>query len=235
MKYTAALLTLGLVKATDDKVKIDLFYESQCPDCRSMINGSFERAHRADSFLSMVDITYWPYGNAHEVQDGDSWKYTCQHGEVECQWNLVESCAINLIKCPLQKFGFLKCIEWNEGMSYDEEVTKKCATEAKITNIDDILSCYKGEDAIKYEHVIAQKTESLSPSHQYVPWVLVNGEHDVDAENKIGDNLLKYVCDNYKGSKRSKDCPADFALVTPQPIGKCYRFEDMSPVELFLQ
>lgn len=100
------------------------------------------------------------------------------------------------------------------------------------------MGCYKGEDAIKYEHAIALKTESLSPAHTYVPWVVANGVHNDKIQNAVGSSLLKYVCDNFTGTK-SKDCPApsmSFAIFEPvSTIEKCYRFEEMTSVESFLQ
>ena len=45
-----------------------------------------------------------------------------------------------------------------------------------------------------YEHQMAQKTES----HFWVPWVVVDGVHDIDAENQILESLIDYVCGDDK-------------------------------------
>jgi hypothetical protein len=37
---------------------------------------------------------------------------------------------------------------------------------------------------------MAQKTEY----HQYVPWILVDGIHDVEIENRILNNMTDYLC-----------------------------------------
>jgi len=138
-----------------------------------------------------------PYGNAHETQTASGWEFTCQHGEAECQWNLVESCSKNLIHCPYKSFEFINCIEKSDQGTNYEDLAKSCATETNVDEIEDILSCYNGEDAIKYEHEIAQATEALSPAHTYVPWVVAQGEHNDDVQDAVTSNLLKYVCDNY--------------------------------------
>eukprot|EP00484_Ammonia_sp_Unknown_P013865 CAMPEP_0197072196 /NCGR_PEP_ID=MMETSP1384-20130603/209975_1 /TAXON_ID=29189 /ORGANISM="Ammonia sp." /LENGTH=207 /DNA_ID=CAMNT_0042511013 /DNA_START=204 /DNA_END=827 /DNA_ORIENTATION=+ len=53
----------------------------------------------------MVNITIYPYGNANERQlSNGSWSFTCQHGEDECQGNLVETCFINLVSFDQDKF-----------------------------------------------------------------------------------------------------------------------------------
>jgi len=74
----------------------------------------------------------------------------------------------------MQSFNFLNCMELNDVGSDYEGVATKCGTEAQIANIADIMTCYKGSDAVAMEHEIAVKTDSLSPSHQWVPWVTVN-------------------------------------------------------------
>ena len=238
MKSFALLALFGMASAADVKVKVDLYYESECPGCKSMITTSFDEAYKAKGFLDMAEVNLMPYGNAHEYKNGDSWDFTCQHGAVECQYNLVEACSVNLIKCPYAKFEFLKCVEQKDGGSKDYEgVAQACATQANIKNGADIVSCYKGEDAIKYEHAIAVQTAALSPAHTYVPWVVADGVHSDDINNAVYSSLLKYVCDNYKGTKRSPDCTKfDGVQVTP-PVQyeKCYRFEEMAPVEAFLQ
>ena len=96
----------------DEKVKVDLFYESLCPYCKDMISGSFAEAFKADGFLNMAEVNFWPYGNAHQTQsDSGDWEFRCQHGDAECQYNLIETCVINLTKCPYKAFDIINCIE----------------------------------------------------------------------------------------------------------------------------
>jgi interferon gamma-inducible protein 30 len=158
-----------------DKIKIDLFFESQCPGCKQMITTSFAEAMKADGFLNMAEVNFWPYGNAHMTYTTETgFEFTCQHGTAECQYNFIETCALNLIKCPIQSFDFLNCIENNDVGTDYEDVANKCGTDYNIANIADIISCYKGPDIALWERKVADKTIFLSPQHQYVPWVTVN-------------------------------------------------------------
>jgi hypothetical protein len=118
-------------------------------------------------------------------------------------------------------------METNDVGTDYEGVANKCGTNNQIANIADILSCYKGSDAVAMEHAVAVKTSSLSPSHQWVPWVTVNDQYDEAVQDKIGDSLLKFVCDNYTGTK-SADCPASDAapVVSSTPRNYCYRVEE---------
>ena len=218
----------------DAKVVVDLYYESQCPGCKETITTSFADAVKADGFFNMATLNLMPYGNAHETQTSSGWDFTCQHGEAECQWNLVESCSKNLISCPYKSLEFINCIETSDSGTNYEDLAKTCATSTEVDEIEDILSCYNGEDAVKFEHEIAEATEALSPSHTYVPWVVAQGVHSDDVQNAVQSNLLKYVCDNYTGSVKSKDCAQfeDELFLTaeeePRVIEPCYREEEIT-------
>ena len=121
MKSIALLAAIGVASAAD-KVKIDLFYESQCPGCRQMITTSFAEAFKADGFLDMAEVNLWPYGNAHEKQTATGWEFTCQHGEAECQYNLIEACSTNMISCPMMRQNFIDCIEQKDSTTDYEGV-----------------------------------------------------------------------------------------------------------------
>ena len=55
---------------------MDLYYESLCP-YRNTITVSFANAFGAEGFLDMAEVTFVPYGNAHETKNGDTWDFTC--------------------------------------------------------------------------------------------------------------------------------------------------------------
>ena len=77
----------------------------------------------------------------------------------------------------------MNCVESNDvGVDY-LGVSHKCAKTAGISNIEEILSCYKGPDANSLEHEVALKTEALSPPHKWVPWVTVNDSYDEEVQN----------------------------------------------------
>ena len=98
MKYATIAATIASVAAYKDnsKMKIDLYYEAQCGACRNQITTNFKKAINTFGFVEMADVTLHPYGNARESAGSDGqWIYQCQHGAAECQWNLLESCALD--------------------------------------------------------------------------------------------------------------------------------------------
>lgn len=46
----------------------------------------------------------------------------------------------------------------------------------------------------------------MSPAHQYVPWVTVNGKHSDQDESDVEDDMVGYVCKHYKGSVKIDAC-----------------------------
>jgi interferon gamma-inducible protein 30 len=214
MKFTAIAALAGAVSAykTNDKIMIDLFYESECPYCRDQIIGNFNTAYNTPGFSDMATVTLHPYGNAHESQNSNGeWVFSCQHGPVECTYNTLEACALD--KIP-DAFPFIKCIEDNARSSAYDDVAKSCATKTNVSNVDDILTCYKGAAGNALQHKIAMTTEALNPPHKYVPWMVVDGQHTDDIQNALGDNMVQYVCKNYKGANKAAACSQDFELST---------------------
>ena len=96
-----------------NKVHLDLYYESLCPDCSSFIQSqlkpTWERLHRS----KIMSISLYPFGNAkeHELANG-TFTYTCQHGEEECFGNFVEACILKLKQFDADQYmPMIACIE----------------------------------------------------------------------------------------------------------------------------
>jgi interferon gamma-inducible protein 30 len=74
----------------------------------------------------MADIRFVPFGNA-SIRTGSSgtWEFLCQHGDRECQWNQIETCALKLIPDLKTQFDFINCIEESNsaaGTLYDNTI-----------------------------------------------------------------------------------------------------------------
>ena len=49
-------------------------------------------------------------------------------------------------------------------------------------------------------------TEALNPPRTEAPWFVVNGKHTETINDELQDGLVKYVCQNYKGSIKIDAC-----------------------------
>jgi len=233
---TSTSTSFNIVKDNDvgnnDKVQVELYYESQCPGCREMITTSFYDAYQQDGLLDMAVITFIPYGNAQESSssknpnpDPRPYHFKCQHGPSECIYNIIETCALHKIKCPSDQFEFLNCIEnHDENRDIDQDyydIAFKCAIEANLKDavVEEIKICSTSQEGNELEHEMAIKTESLNPPHTYVPYVVVNGVHDDEIQTDVTDSLFDYVCKTYTGTNKSSNCPTTTAATTTTTFG----------------
>lgn len=94
-------------------------------------------------------------------------------------------------------------------------------------NSEPVLDCYKNGYGKKLELEYAGQTDSLQPPHEYVPWVVVDGQpiyedyEDVDA----------YICKAYEGElpEACKELPL---LITPE--SKANRARHVSRIDNIL-
>eukprot|EP01017_Pseudomicrothorax_dubius_P025377 TRINITY_DN273_c0_g1_i1.p1 TRINITY_DN273_c0_g1~~TRINITY_DN273_c0_g1_i1.p1 ORF type:complete len:232 (+),score=45.59 TRINITY_DN273_c0_g1_i1:99-794(+) len=224
------LITLSVLLAVafavgDAPLKIDIYIESLCPDCQLFIGTSLRNALKAQNLLSMVNVTLIPYGNAHETSSSQGWVFTCQHGSKECYGNIIETCAIDQLD-QHRALLFITCLESAvaETGSFDT-AGQQCAQQVNA-DFTAIKYCATSSKGNQLEHQMAQQTEALNPPHQYVPWVVVNGKHDVDAENAVLDNLLEYACKH--STVQIPECLNAAENTFPRKWSRCYKKEIMA-------
>lgn len=181
-------------------VKVELYYEALCPDCQEFMKHqlypTFQRLFKTGIF----ELTLVPYGNANERKVADKWMFQCQHGEQECQMNLLETCAIHLLNTPQLFMPFIHCVELFPNL----QNAQNCAGSLGIEWAP-ILACYNGSEGNFLQHQMAQKTEALNPQHTYVPWIVVDGVHTEDIQKQAQQDLAFLICASYKGRK-PKEC-----------------------------
>lgn len=70
-----------------------------------------------------------------------------------------------------------------------------------------IDACSNSDLGRQWQHEVAVATDKLSPAHQYVPWITVNGQHSTTTENAVLSNMLSFICKTYKGTVKIAACP----------------------------
>ncbi|CAH1774015.1 unnamed protein product [Owenia fusiformis] len=201
-------------EVSPEPVKLTLYMESLCPDCKNFIK---EQLFPVWAQLSnIIDLELVPYGNAMERKKGDMWEFDCQHGKEECIGNLIETCAIHISNNVTRWFPFIHCIEIAEDLPKASAI--RCAQMYKI-DYSAVQKCMASDKGNLLEHQMALKTNALSPPHKYVPWVTLNGVHTESMEKEAESNLLKLVCDTYKGPT-PKACSQ---LEDLESLSRCYR------------
>ena len=76
-------------------------------------------------------------------------------------------------------------------------VAMHCAEKSKI-DFNKIDMCTKSKLGNQLQHAYAVQTDNLQPTHKYVPWVTINGQHTEKMEGEAERNLIKLICKTYK-------------------------------------
>ena len=195
IKIFLSILLLTLISLSKEQKyvpKITVYIESLCPDCVDFITKSFKSFHENVKKPNLVDIEFIPFGNAKEVYNTETKKYefTCQHGENECYGNLIETCAIQILG-KVKSYDTILCIESNiASFNRNFDNTLEFCLKDDNENLELIKECVTSDIGNLYEHQMAQKTED----HRWVPWVVVDGVHDIEVEDRIISSLTDYLC-----------------------------------------
>lgn len=148
---------------------------------------------------TVIDLQVVPFGNAEYVPSKDDPKkrvLECQHGEAECDANSFEQCvAIMLYPYPQRFLPYLHCLydKLTPGYSdtpFDRSIFSSCAHNAAL-DWKSIAACHDSPETAK---ALQQVAYALTPDHDYVPWIEINGKH---VELKDDDSFFKAVCKAY--------------------------------------
>ncbi|NWR81631.1 GILT reductase, partial [Centropus unirufus] len=182
-------------------VELSLFYESLCPACRAFLALQLFPAWLLLP-SQVLNVTLVPFGNAQERNVSGKWEFLCQHGPEECLGNMIEACVMHEAKDFSASFPVIFCLEAGSSVTKNLEAVcpppvppfagnaspRGCprATRAPLSpqclqvfapQLDPqrVTSCVRGDLGAALMHRNAQRTAALSPPHQFVPWVVVNG------------------------------------------------------------
>ncbi|XP_007424545.2 gamma-interferon-inducible lysosomal thiol reductase [Python bivittatus] len=176
-----------------NSVSVSLYYESLCPACRQFLVMTLFPTWLM--LNNIMNVTLVPYGNAKESKEAAKWHFECQHGEDECLGNMIETCLTHLH--PRVAFVLIFCMESSIDVIHNLPLCLKLyAPEISLANI---TACVNGDLGNKLMHENAKLTRALQPSHEYVPWILINGVHTDKLQTQAEESLFELVCKLYKG------------------------------------
>lgn len=164
--------------------------------CQQFITGPLTNTLALSDIAAIVDLKMVPYGNTKKNTDGS---YTCQHGVDECTSDVLELCtlyklsnnitAISTGENTFKAWPFIQCMELNEG---DPNAAPNCFA---TTMANSGLSYATVTDCAAKEANDVQAQGALAtPTHDYVPWVLV--DNTLLSNNNL---LTAAICKAYTG------------------------------------
>ncbi|XP_045498447.1 gamma-interferon-inducible lysosomal thiol reductase-like [Colias croceus] len=169
----------------DQKIEINVYYESHCPGCREFISGDFKKL--VEKLYDYLNIKTYPFGNAEMDTHGGKVEFRCQHGPKECYGNKLHACALDIIKNHRVALIYNSCMASfsQDDLGSDDAAAAKCGTSMKIKS-NPIINCAnsdKGDQLLKY-----YGEESKKANYHYVPYILVNGKE------YNGDHIVEDIC-----------------------------------------
>ena len=176
--------------------RITIYMESLCPYCIELITTSIKEFYTKVTKPNVAYIEMIPYGNAKEVYDSSTNKYSfsCQHGDNECYGNLISTCSLNVLGRINGQLNIICLLENIYNFNRDFDLTLEYCLSSKPEIIQEIKDCVKSDIGNFYEHQMAQKTGE----HSGVPWILVDGVFDEDINDAIWTSLIDYLCGDDK-------------------------------------
>lgn len=188
-------LSINICFSEETKLQIDIYTESLCPDCRNFLITSFKKAFETKDLSSLYEYNLYVHGNANQELSNDGWNFTCQHGPKECMGNLMQNCVLNITRNSEKGFKFVICFEENIKVFKKniDKIGNYCSKIHQI-NFTEIQNCMESKFGNELMHEVATKTENLTPKNTYVPWIVVNGVHDEQAETEIMENMVEFIC-----------------------------------------
>lgn len=77
-------------------------------------------------------------------------------------------------------------------------VTKTCSEKYSHISFDKLVECAKSQEGDELLHESGELTNSLRPKLNYVPWIVVNGEHTQDMQGEAEFSLNKFICKQFE-------------------------------------
>ena len=153
------------------------------------------------------------FGNARLSPDNKT--ITCQHGAPECDFNLLQTCAVELSGsgpgAGPNASHWLPAIHCLETYGKNQGAHAQECIEGAGMAYAPVAACWKGPEGAALELEAAARTAALSPPHEYVPWVTLSGQSGTFCTENGCDNMLDAVCKAYTGSPKPANCTASSA------------------------
>ncbi|KYM99315.1 GILT-like protein C02D5.2, partial [Cyphomyrmex costatus] len=173
------------------KVHAAVYYEALCPDSRSFVLKQLIPTYQKLSTNIQIELV--PYGKAKTTKTNDGYQFTCQHGPIECQANIIHACSIDVIKDPSVQLQFVACMIEN---NIDPVSIMKTCAERIPVDLESIKKCSNTGMGRELLAKYGEMTNSLVPQVSFIPTITLDGssEHQV----RILKNLLKEICLRFK-------------------------------------
>lgn len=173
-------------KETPQQILITVYYEALCPDSRNFITKQLVPTF--ESLEDYVEVQLIPYGKAETIVTSDDYTFKCQHGQLECEANIVHACSINKLTNSRKSLEVIACMIRNNLHPFG--VLESCAS--GLDEYKSILDCAKSNEGRRLLAKYGEVTNDLNPKVSFIPTITLDNEFD--NQILILKNLLHQVC-----------------------------------------
>jgi len=173
-----------------EKLKIEILYESLCPDSLRFIT---QQLHPTwPKIAAYSNILFVPFGKSESFNNGEL--FICQHGAEECAGNRVQSCALTRIPDQTAQVDFVSCFMTD----VNSRGNGQTCVEAAGVSWEEVTACYESEEGKQLQLAAEEETKKYSPS--FVPTIVYNDVFDQNAQDESIANFQQYVCSRLQES-----------------------------------
>lgn len=115
--------------------------------------------------------------------------FQCQHGKSECDGNIMHACAIKYIP----KTSITPFIICTMSTKDPPNAGQICARSLQV-DFNPIQACITSGEGDQLMYNYGLQTDRLKPPHQYVPWILFDGNFNEDDNQRAGIDLVRVLC-----------------------------------------
>jgi len=201
----------NFVEASDAKVKVDVYYETLCPDSIGFLIRKLTPNYELIS--EMIELNLVPFGKAEVYEYRDRVDFYCHHGPKECRGNMIHACALNEYKNNFTLvLPFIECMEYDlmgKPKPNVDQFARDCAKENEVS-WDQIETCINGSVGQQLLMEAGKKTKAMRPKISFVPTVVINEKYTDANQNKaLYGDFVKLICSNYAASSTISGCTSD--------------------------
>jgi interferon gamma-inducible protein 30 len=173
-------------KEKTEKILVTVYYEALCPDSRYFITKQVVPTF--NSIKDYIELQLIPYGKAETKVTKNDYIFECQHGEIECEANIVHACSISKIQDTRRQLDVIACMIKNN--MHPMSILKSCTNQ--MDEYKAIENCAQSIEGRRLLMKYGQLTKALKPMISFIPTVTL--DHDLDNQVLILKNLLHQVC-----------------------------------------